>query len=118
MKTLLKAILSMEDVKGVMLFSYEGELVFQKFLSQTVPETKAEGGWASFISSLNGVKEAHMVFDRGRLYLRKTEHGYLLVVMGLFSPVSLLKLHCDIVLSSANGTGKTTELANLHSPLP
>ena len=100
MKKLFKDILSMEDVKGIMLLSFEGELIFKDFLSLApFVEDPANIDWKDlFIDSLDGVREADMVYEKCRLYARKTSSGYLLILMGIYAPVAMVRLNCDILL--------------------
>ena len=99
MKELFKDILSMQDVKGVTLFSFDGEMIFQEFVS---PPSEAPGMdlWSPLIQSLRGIREADFVFDSGRVYVRKAASGYLMVFLGAFAPSAMLRLNCDILLPS------------------
>jgi hypothetical protein len=100
MEESFKEILSIEDMKGIMLFSGEGKLLFKKFLDPPAEEPEKRDWWALFIASLNGIREADLVFERGRLYIRRTDLGYLLILMGVLAPVAMVRLHCDMVLPS------------------
>lgn len=99
MKELFNDILSMEDVKGAMLFSFEGKLVFKEF-SSPLSEDPGNRNWIPFVEALNGVREADLVFENSRLYIRKTDLGYLLVLMGSFAPSAMVRLNCDVLLPS------------------
>jgi len=105
MKKLFKHILSTEDVKGIMLFSFEGELIFKKFSSPLSEEPKGSARWLNVINSLKGVKEVDVIFEKTRLYARRTEHGYLLILMGIFAPIAMIRLNCDVLLSSSKQMG-------------
>jgi hypothetical protein len=105
MKELFRDILSIDDVKGVMLFSFKGELVFKEFLLPLSEEPETREWWPLFIDSLQGVREADI-----RLYIRKTDLGYLLILMGLFAPVAMMRLNCDILLPSLEKVGVTKGL--------
>jgi hypothetical protein len=55
------------------------------------------------------MREADFVYENGRLYLRATEQGYLMVMMGPAVSVAMVKLNCDILLPQlkvAKPTGK------------
>ncbi|MDY7035002.1 MAG: hypothetical protein SV375_02395 [Thermodesulfobacteriota bacterium] len=100
MKKLFKDILNVEDVKGVMLVSFEGDLIFKDFLSSFV-EDPANIDWKGlFIDSMNGIREVDMIYEKFRLYARKTSSGYLLVLMGIYAPIAMVRLNCDILLPS------------------
>ena len=98
MQEVFNDILSMEGVKGLMLFSFAGDLVFKNFL-QTGLEDIEDRDWSLFIESLDGMREADLIFDKGRLYIRRNDMGYLVLLIGPFVPIAMIRLQCDIVLS-------------------
>ena len=99
MRELFKDILNMEGVKGLMLFSLAGEPVFKEF-NQAPPVGIESRDWSLFIESLAGLSETDLLFKKGRLYIRRTDSGYLVVLMGLFVPIAMMRLQCDILLPS------------------
>jgi hypothetical protein len=101
---LFRDILLQDDVRGVMFFSYKGEMVHKEFVDPPRKEPEAEHWWPYFIDSMDGVQEADLVFEKGRLYIRRTKYGYLLVLMGLFAPVTMVRLKCDILLPALDGS--------------
>lgn len=98
MKKLFNDILGMEDVDGVMIFSFKGELIYKKFLSSLLVEPETRDWWGLFISSLNGIKEADLIFEKSKFYVRKTAIGYLIILMGIFAPSAMVRLNCDTLL--------------------
>jgi len=99
MQELFKDILSAEGVKGLMLFSFVGQPVYKEF-NQAPPEGIESRDWSVFIESLDGMRETDLIFKKGRLYIRRTDIGYLVVLMGLFVPIAMMRLQCDILLPS------------------
>jgi hypothetical protein len=99
MRELFKDILNMEGVKGLMVFSFAGDPVYQEF-NQAQPEGIESRDWRLIIESLAGMRETDLIFKKGRLYIRRTDIGYLLILMGLFVPIAMLRLQCDILLPS------------------
>lgn len=99
MRELFKDIFGIEGVKGVMLFSFSGDLVFKEFL-YAIAEEPENRDWSLFIESLEGMRETDLVFEKGRLYIRKTEIGYLVILMEPHVSISMLRLNCDILLPS------------------
>lgn len=99
MEDLFKEIMGMDGVKGVLLLSFDGEIIFKQFSS--TPSTEPEKrNWESFVDSLDGMRETDLVFDNGRIYIRRSELGYLMVVMEGVVSVAMLRLNCDIILPS------------------
>jgi len=99
MRDLFKDILNMEGVKGLMMFSFTGDPIFKEF-NQAHPDGIDSRDWSLFIESLAGMRETDLIFKKGRLYIRRTEMGYLVVLMGLFVPIAMMRLQCDILLPS------------------
>lgn len=106
MRGLFNDILSMEGVRGLMLFSLAGDLVFKSF-NQTGLGGVEDRDWRPFIESLAGMREADLIFEKGRLYIRRNDVGYLVVLIGPFIPIAMIRLQCDIVLPSLTPVKKT-----------
>ena len=100
MKELFRQILGMKDVKGIMLLSFEGEIIFEEFSSPLSGKPESKGWWRLFIHSLNRTIEADLVFEKSRIYVRRTETGYLLILMGVLASSAMIRLNCDTLLSS------------------
>ena len=98
MKELLKDILNIEGVKGLMMLSFAGDVIFTEF--PVVHKDVENRDWRLFIESLAGARESDLIFEKGRLYIRRTDIGYLLVLMGSFVPIAMMRLQCDILLPS------------------
>jgi hypothetical protein len=106
MRELFNDILSMEGVKGLMLFSLAGDLVFKNSRQIGLEEVQ-DRDWSLFIESLAGMREADLIFEKGRLYIRRNDMGYLVVLIGPFVPIAMIRLQCDIVLPSLTPAKKT-----------
>jgi len=97
MKELFKDIVSLQGVKGVLLISLQGKILFQA-KSEALPGTLAKQDWQALLDVIGGLREVDLVFAAGRLYLRKTQVGYLVVIAELNMPIAMLRLNCDILL--------------------
>ncbi len=97
MQELFNDILNTDGVTGIMLFDINGELLFKEF-SNAVNELPEQRDWRFFLDSLEGMRETDLVFEKGRIYIRKTEIGYLMVLMALYVPIAMIRLNCDILL--------------------
>ena len=105
MKDLFKDIFDIDDVHGVMFLPFKGKLVFSEFVSQQ-PKKIGDINWLPFIQSLNGIHEAELIFENNRFYLRKAGMGYILVVMGKAGLTEMVRLNCDVLISSFEQTKK------------
>ena len=99
MHDLFHDILNTKGVKGVLLFSPSGDIIFKEFIAP-VDEKPESTDWRFFVESLEGTRETDLVFEKGRIYIRRSEMGYLVVLMALFVPIAMVRLNCDILLPS------------------
>jgi len=106
MRELFSDILNIEGVKGLMVFSLGGDFVFREFNHVGLEEIE-NSDWSLFIESLADVREADLIFEKGRLYIRRTDMGYLVLLIGPFVPIAMMRLQCDIMLPSLMATKKT-----------
>jgi len=97
MLDLFHDILNTDGVRGVLLFSFSGDIIFKEFIS-SVDIRPENPNWRLFIESLEGMRETDLVFEKGRIYIRRSEIGYLVVLMALFVPIAMVRLNCDILL--------------------
>ncbi|MFZ7126797.1 MAG: hypothetical protein ACOWWM_11655 [Desulfobacterales bacterium] len=98
MKELFSNLLNMKGVRGLVLFSAEGEILFDAFPGAEEAEVRSFGNWEAVSAALAGVREADLLFQNGRFYIRRTGIGILLVVIDLSLSVAMVKLNCDIIL--------------------
>lgn len=99
MQELFNDILNTDGVTGIMLFATNGELLFKAF-SPRIKEAPEQRDWRFFLESLEGMRETDLIFENGRIYIRKTEIGYLVILMALYVPIAMIRLNCDILLPS------------------
>jgi hypothetical protein len=105
MKDLFKDIIDIEDVQGIIFLAFDGKPVFRKFVSHW-PQEFEDKNWPAFVTAFNGVQEAELVFENTRLYIRRTGSGYILIAMGRFALTAMVRLNCDLLLSSLDQTKK------------
>lgn len=110
MKNLFKDVLSMEGVNGLLLLSLDGDMIYNDLTADVAAQARRVD-WKSFISALDGVRETDVLFEAGRMYIRKTDVGYLLVLMNLTTSVAMLRLNCDILLPSLKPAKSTKKLS-------
>jgi hypothetical protein len=111
MSALFDDLLAIEGVKGVMFFSAAGELLFEESGAGGMDKT-AVRDWQALLVSLGGAREADLIFEMGRLYIRKADEGMLVVTMGRIAPAAMIRLNCDVLLSelkSDKGSGPLFE---------
>ena len=100
MKELFKDVLAVEGVIGVMLFSSQGEVLFQEFSAPIPQDPEKTNLWSPFIDLLEASRETDLVFEDKRLYIRKTGAGFIMIIMGSLAPIAMVRLNCDMLLPS------------------
>ena len=73
MRELFSDILSIEGVKGLMLFSFAGDIIFKE-LNLTALQDIANRDWSLFIESLAGIRETDLIFEKGRQHYCRSHH--------------------------------------------
>jgi hypothetical protein len=72
--------------------------------------------WQALLASLGLTREADLIFEKGRIYIRKADEGMLVVTMGRIAPAAMIRLNCDILVSEFKknkGSGKPFGSKNL-----
>ena len=85
MRELFDDILNIDGVKGLILLSFRGEIIFRE-LNHIVPENVENRDWRLLIESLANIRETDLIFEKGRLYIRRTEPRISGCFDGLFCP--------------------------------
>ncbi len=100
MKELFEDILEIDSVEGVILVSFDGEVVFRGFVREIIEnaEKNPKMLWAVLVDALNGIREVDAVFENRRLYIRRTDSGYFMVIMEIYAPIAMVRLHSDILV--------------------
>jgi len=107
MEDSLLDILRIQNVKGVIFSSLDGDILYERFAEQwrfNLNEKKV--WWGLFIHSLNGIKRVEMVYDTDRLFIRQAKEGYLFVLASNSAPMAMIRLQCDLFLSKMEKSTK------------
>jgi hypothetical protein len=87
--------------------SFEGEILFKE------PSLEIERSLPLFIRTLGTIREADLIFEKSRIYVRRTDTGYLVVLLGLLASGAMLRLHVDMALPSLKEREKGKGLRSL-----
>jgi hypothetical protein len=98
MEAHFKDILAIKGVQGVILLDTGGKVVFESVAYLRTEIKQRYTNWKKLIDTLGKIREADFVFDNGRIYLRQSENGYLIISMQSFASIAMVKLNCDILL--------------------
>jgi hypothetical protein len=108
MKKLFKEILEIDDIKGVLFLSTDGKVLFKEFAGR-IPAGIDTTNWGPFSATFGAVREAELIFDTLRIYLRRSSAGYILVVMGMSALIAMVRLNCDIIIPALEDQKKPTK---------
>jgi hypothetical protein len=97
MQNLFRDIIVLPGVRGVLLISFKGEILYESF-QPTDDRPPLDRDWHRFLETLADVNEVDLAFADGRLYARRTPRGFIIIVSSQFAQSAMIRLHCDILL--------------------
>ncbi len=100
MKDIFKDVMGIEGVHGLMVVSTEGSVMLSKFSPDFREEEEklSQINWEPFTIEMSSIKDAELIYDSARFYIKKSETGFLIVIIGDNAPISLVRLNCEILL--------------------
>ena len=99
MQELFRDVLNLTGIRGVILVSFDGKLIF-KHSKNSDGDIYDKWSWKRFVGILEGIKETDLIYEKCRMYIRRSDLGYLLVIMEHQAPIAMLRLNCDIIMPS------------------
>jgi predicted regulator of Ras-like GTPase activity (Roadblock/LC7/MglB family) len=102
MKDIFQDVLGTDGVHGVLLISNDGNIMANKFSPKFKHEEEKLGqmNWAPFVLELSGIADTELIFDAAKLYVRKCNAGFLIVIMEDYAQLSMIRLNCEVLLPS------------------
>ena len=97
MKNLFSEILDIEGVEGILLLDSNGKVIFKHLKSQAMEKLGGLNG-QTLVNTFHEIQEAELVFEYYRIYLRKTDSGFILVAMNGFAKVAMVRINCNVLL--------------------
>jgi len=111
MQGLFKDILGIRGVKGIMVFTRDGKLAFKYFIDPYSFDPEQKDWWGLYVYTLDGIREAELVFEHDRLYIRRAKEGYLFVLASNEAPTPMIRLNCEILMSRDGDGGNQKGLS-------
>lgn len=109
MQDIFRDVIKMDGVYGLVFLAHDGRVLFESIDPHWVSLPPDYRDWPQLLPVLQKLREADVVYENGRIYLRATDQGCLLIIMGPVVSVAMVKLNCDILLpqlKSVPGAGK------------
>ncbi len=104
MRETFNDVLSINGVSAIILLAQDGKILFDSTDGKGSGSGLNYSHWKKLLDVMNNAREADFVFENGRIYLRKTADGYLMVCMQSHASIAMVKLNCDILLPQINST--------------
>lgn len=95
-------ILNIPEVIGVLVFTNEGDRIFETFRDRSLPIPSDPSQWKPILDSFKELGEADLLYDNNRIYFKKTDGYQLIVVMDLHAPLAMVRMNCDMALSASS----------------
>lgn len=97
MKELFRDLLALNNVFGAMFLAEDGRVLFKQFIRPPSKDLNSVN-WTPFIQSVTLIKEADLLYENCRIYIRKTYGGYIVVHLNTEAQPSLVRMHCDLIM--------------------
>lgn len=114
-KNLFNELFTIGDVEGVLFYSPEGVPKFSRFVQPTrgdlVSDVSEAVNWYLLSDTLGEANETELIFEKKRLYIKKTKIGYLFVIMGKLVTTAMVRLSCEIIIPDLEKRKKGRGLA-------
>jgi hypothetical protein len=97
MRGLFEQILNEDDIKGLVLLSKDGKLIFHEFPGG-IKYNLREVALLATTSVLGKAKEVEVLYDNDRIYMRMFPEGLIVIWMGAFARVAMIRLSCEVLV--------------------
>jgi hypothetical protein len=101
MQEIFKEILDQEDITGCLYVDRTGQILYSHFRPSAISSAEKHN-WQAVIKALGNISEADILFEQIKLFLRRTNNGYLLVRASQEVGLSLIKLQLDLLVQKLN----------------
>lgn len=98
MKRLFAELMKTVGISGVVVLAYDGKILHQNYLDDELAEQLTVSLLHQFIETLGIMHEADIVFSRRRVYVRRIQVGFLLVLMLPSAPMAMVRLQVDTLI--------------------
>ncbi len=99
MKTFFKDLLNLDDVQGIVFLSHRGNRLFSEYSGETSSDLK-DFDWSTFTNAFKCIREAELVFANNRIFYRRSELGQVIIIMGWFATIAMIRLKCNEFIPS------------------
>ena len=108
MSNTVKDILALEDIKGIILLSQDGHIIVKEIIDPLFGNVEQET-WLVILNEIKDTKELEFIYKNDKIYIRKSDKGMILIWMGAFAPISMVRIHCNLIIQSLKKDYKSTK---------
>ena len=96
-KAFFDDIRGIDGVEGILLLDPEGRTLYGEFQTKAV-EKAGEASGKSLTAAMADLKEAELVYENNRIYIKRVDDRWLLVFMTASAPVAMVRINCNIIV--------------------
>lgn len=100
MQEYFEEVINMSEVLGVMLLGLDGSIQFHKFTGRITADPTKVDWLPQMLQGMQELTEAEFIYQKARLYVRHSKHGFLFVWAESSADMSRVRLNCDVVLNN------------------
>jgi hypothetical protein len=112
MKDIFTELNAIENVHASIFFSANGDLVIyeptekSELTREMIEDYSSSLDWKSIHKRFKEITEAELLFSKYRVYMRKAEHGFIIILMSLMAPIEIVRLNIDLIMPEINSLKK------------
>ncbi|MCB9481510.1 MAG: hypothetical protein H6680_06795 [Desulfobacteraceae bacterium] len=112
MKDIFTDLNAIENVHASLFFTVDGDLVLYEssekngLTREMIEEYSASLDWKSIHKRFKEINEAELLFTKFRVYMRKADHGFIVILMSLMAPIEIVRLNIDLIMPEINSLKK------------
>jgi len=112
MKEIFTELNAIENVHASLFFSVDGNIVVyeatekSRLTREMIEDYSNSLDWKSIHKRFKEINEVELIFSRYRVYVRKAEHGFVVVLMSLMAPIEVIRLNIDLLMPEIDSLKK------------
>jgi roadblock/LC7 domain-containing protein len=116
MKEIFSEINTIDSVKASFFFAEDGTLIvyeagdYSDLTREMVEDFSSSLNWKAISKKFSDINETELLFSKFRVYMRKAENGFVVVLMGLMAPIEVVRLNIDLIMPDLDSLKKSKKI--------
>ncbi|MGM0417520.1 MAG: hypothetical protein ACQEQS_02245 [Thermodesulfobacteriota bacterium] len=116
MKEIFNEINTIDSVKASFFFADDGTLIvyeagdYSDLTREMVEEFSSSLNWKAISKKFSDINETELLFSKYRVYMRKADNGFVVVLMGLMAPIEVVRLNIDLLMPDLDSLKKAKKI--------